>query len=181
MLGNKRKFKGDSIESSRHVKPFVAQDALAQASPSPPSNLRTLTGLKDLLDLSCLTAQEDIRARFSAIAEVLLNDVVLRLESRGSDAGTSTDYEILELEFYLYKSGCHEDPFTHGTEEQRDSGKWYAFESRYQRQTFLRAALNKGISIVRRAAMGTLNQRQPRVVRPPLQVAIVGAHEKGLT
>ena len=34
------------------------------------------------------------------------------------------DYEIIELEFYLQKSGLHEDPFTHGSDEQRQSGRW---------------------------------------------------------
>lgn len=34
-------------------------------------------------------------------------------------------FEILELEFYLWKYEIHEDPFTHGSEEQKRSGKWY--------------------------------------------------------
>ena len=42
---------------------------------------------------------------------------------------TIHNFAILELEFYLYKTGCHEDPFTHGTEEQRLSGRWYVFLS----------------------------------------------------
>jgi hypothetical protein len=28
------------------------------------------------------------------------------------------------MEFYLQKAKCHEDPFTHGSEEQKVSGRW---------------------------------------------------------
>lgn len=35
------------------------------------------------------------------------------------------EYEILEIEFYLFKAGFHEDAFTHGNEEQRIPGQWY--------------------------------------------------------
>ena len=39
--------------------------------------------------------------------------------------GLEIEYDILEIEFYLLKEGCHEDPYTHGAEEQRSSGRWY--------------------------------------------------------
>lgn len=113
----------------------AAHRAVKSLSPS-----TTLATLKSLLDLSQLTAADDIAARFDAIARFLLDRVVLRLrvpaadDDGNNDTGdddehdehgeTITDYEILELEFYLFKSGAHEDPFTHGTEEQRQSGQW---------------------------------------------------------
>lgn len=130
MLVNKRKFEDHTDSSLRHVKPFVRHDVEVNSQPLPDavssSSLApsaTLANLKELLNLSSLTAREDISLRFDAISEVLLNHVVLRLQASGPDSKFS-DFEILELEFYLYKSGCHEDPFTHGTEEQRESGKW---------------------------------------------------------
>jgi hypothetical protein len=92
-----------------------------------------LDELKALLDLSTLTDTGHILARFDEIADVLLNQILLRLsvppesgeaDAQASSASVVTDFAILELEFYLYKSGCHEDPFTHGTEEQRVSGRW---------------------------------------------------------
>ncbi|TFY80571.1 hypothetical protein EWM64_g3439 [Hericium alpestre] len=35
------------------------------------------------------------------------------------------EYSILEVEFYLLRGDCHNDPYTHGNEEQRVSGQWY--------------------------------------------------------
>lgn len=90
----------------------------------------SLAKLKSLIDLTGLTEQKDIEARFDLISVQLLNHVVLRLNApQPSHNDTAPDmgvtvFEILELEFYLYKSGCHEDPFTHGAEEQRQSGRW---------------------------------------------------------
>lgn len=79
------------------------------------------TPLISLLDLSALTTRDEISSRFDAIArEVLCNRVLTIVHN-----GVYTDYEILELEFYLQKSGCHEDPFTHGSFEQEQSGQWY--------------------------------------------------------
>lgn len=127
----KRKLEDHTNSPPRHVKPFVRQNTGdnpqllpdAVSSSSLAQSVATLANLKVLLDISSLTAREDISLRFDAIAEVLLNHVVLRLQAGAPDSKFS-DFEILELEFYLYKSGCHEDPFTHGTEEQRESGKW---------------------------------------------------------
>ncbi|EKM60155.1 uncharacterized protein PHACADRAFT_206334 [Phanerochaete carnosa HHB-10118-sp] len=94
----------------------------ADSAPDGPLNVTDiLSRLKCLLDLSSLTEHADLSVRFMDIAEILLNGVLLRLTANSA----TTDFEILELEFYLFKSGCHEDPFTHGTEEQRQSGKWY--------------------------------------------------------
>ncbi|KAL4076474.1 hypothetical protein J3A83DRAFT_4089035, partial [Scleroderma citrinum] len=77
--------------------------------------------LGSLLDFSALSSLEHISARFDAIAHELLCTHVLSVVHNG----IHTDYEILELEFYLQKAGCHEDPFTHGSKEQEHSGQWY--------------------------------------------------------
>ncbi|KAG2091955.1 uncharacterized protein F5147DRAFT_779808 [Suillus discolor] len=77
--------------------------------------------INSLLDLTSLCSQDDISARFDSISSALLSQYYLSVIHGSSQ----TDYEILELEFYLQKSGCHEDPFTHGSAEQEHSGQWY--------------------------------------------------------
>jgi hypothetical protein len=77
--------------------------------------------ISSLLDLTSLCSQDDISARFDSISSALLSEYYLSVIHGSS----RTDYEILELEFYLQKSGCHEDPFTHGSAEQERSGQWY--------------------------------------------------------
>ncbi|KAF5358658.1 hypothetical protein D9758_007720 [Tetrapyrgos nigripes] len=80
--------------------------------------------LQELLDISSLSDLEGISVRFDKIAEALLQTFMLVLTTyRGGE--TDTCFRILELEFYLWKPQCHEDPFTHGSEEQRSSGQWY--------------------------------------------------------
>ncbi|KAK2463728.1 hypothetical protein APHAL10511_004221 [Amanita phalloides] len=88
------------------------------------------TGLEDLLDISELCGAQEIDTRFEAIANVILCDYHLVVES-SQEVGsrTETRYEVLELEFYLWMDDSHEDPFTHGSEEQRVSGRWYFHRS----------------------------------------------------
>jgi hypothetical protein len=76
--------------------------------------------INSLLDLTSLYSQDGISARFDSISGALLSEYYLSV-IRGS---SQTDYEILELEFYLQTSGCHEDLFTHGSAEQERSGQW---------------------------------------------------------
>ncbi|KAI0684964.1 hypothetical protein BC835DRAFT_1386837 [Cytidiella melzeri] len=105
------------------------QPVLAQACTSDGDIRRLLR----LLDFTTQNTSADILSQFSAIAEILLHQVHLRVTSAGSQNastrrevdGTTTDYELLEIEFYLWKAGSHEDPFTHGSEEQQHSGNWY--------------------------------------------------------
>ena len=92
----------------------------------------TLHRLSSLLDFTSVNDPKDILAQFSAIANILFHEARLRViseqTSNTSKKATSTvtaDYELLEAEFYLWKQGSHEDPFTHGSEEQRRSGRWY--------------------------------------------------------
>lgn len=98
----------------------------------------TLGRLSRLLDLSSTTSPQDTLSRFSAIAKILLHETRLQVTSAlphhgeaSSHSATSvtTEYELLEIEFYLWKADSHEDPFTHGSEEQRRSGRWYVSSS----------------------------------------------------
>ncbi|KAN0096937.1 hypothetical protein V8E55_001383 [Tylopilus felleus] len=82
-------------------------------------------GLAPLLDFSTLTSAEKISGRFAVIAQELLCNTILSVVHNG----TRTDLDILELEFYLHKFNCHEDPFTHGSVEQERSGQWYFHRS----------------------------------------------------
>ncbi|THU86181.1 hypothetical protein K435DRAFT_590386, partial [Dendrothele bispora CBS 962.96] len=80
--------------------------------------------LLQLLDLTLLSDSDSISRRFNDIADLLLRKFELVVKSYHENQ-RETCYKILELEFYLWKTGCHEDPFTHGSEEQRLSGQWY--------------------------------------------------------
>ncbi|KAG6886731.1 hypothetical protein C0995_005393 [Termitomyces sp. Mi166 len=73
------------------------------------------------LDFSTLHSTSTISDRFDHVGRSLLYDFHLVVKSGHEE----TVFEILELEFYLRKDGYHEDPFTHGSEEQRVCGKWY--------------------------------------------------------
>ncbi|GJE99788.1 hypothetical protein PsYK624_160590 [Phanerochaete sordida] len=124
MSSLKRKREDDDLELANSKPTRIAEPSSkvdAGRSPTIASAADILSRLRALLDLTSLTSHADLSARFADIADILLNHVVLRLAT----SSTSTDFEILELEFYLHKSECHEDPFTHAAEEQRASGKWY--------------------------------------------------------
>ncbi|EMD40266.1 hypothetical protein CERSUDRAFT_148142 [Gelatoporia subvermispora B] len=62
-----------------------------------------------------------IHERFDEIATMLLQNFRLVI----NNSNIRSQYDILELEFYLRKPDCHEDPFTHCSEEQRCCGQWY--------------------------------------------------------
>ena len=85
-----------------------------------------LSALREILDFSGVDTEEEISRRFERISTTLLHE--FRLVVRRENA-TDVEFEILEAEFYLQIGGCHEDPFTHGSEEQRVSGRWYVHSS----------------------------------------------------
>ncbi|KAH0840361.1 hypothetical protein J3R83DRAFT_1384 [Lanmaoa asiatica] len=146
MSGGKRKFEDrdplDTVEGEDHAR---KTSRLAQPGPREPGNSNTVNievknalgdnpqnqspdsslGLTPLLDFSTLTTAEEISERFESVARELLCNMVLSVVQNGS----CTDLDILELEFYLQKSHCHEDPFTHGSVEQEHSGQWYFHRS----------------------------------------------------
>ena len=130
MLSLKRKREEEGPEVAKRTSDHAIQTTAGDGPDDPangtlasslPSDSDILSRLKGLLDLSSLTKHTDFSARFADIAEVLLNHVILHLNAEGKP----TNFQILELEFYLFKSGCHEDPFTHGSDERRQSGKWF--------------------------------------------------------
>ncbi|OSX59608.1 hypothetical protein POSPLADRAFT_1078945, partial [Postia placenta MAD-698-R-SB12] len=77
--------------------------------------------LSDLLDFTSASTDALITHRFECIASALLHEYYLLVISDD----TRNNYEILEVEFYLKAADVHDDPFTHGSEEQRYSGQWY--------------------------------------------------------
>ncbi|KAF9489404.1 hypothetical protein BDN71DRAFT_322362 [Pleurotus eryngii] len=79
--------------------------------------------LLDLLDFTSVELGEssEVATRFDRIAKALLQEYHIELTN---EEGTTHEYNILELEFYLKADG-HGDPFTHGSEEQKISGNWY--------------------------------------------------------
>ncbi|KAF8178031.1 hypothetical protein BJ912DRAFT_1063371 [Pholiota molesta] len=81
-----------------------------------------LLAFKNLLDFSLVDTEEEIASRFDRIAKALMHE--FRLVVRRENA-QEMELEILEAELYLQIAECHEDPFTHGSEEQRVSGRWY--------------------------------------------------------
>ncbi|KAL1944364.1 hypothetical protein VTO73DRAFT_3549 [Trametes versicolor] len=90
--------------------------------PQPPLPVPSRTAdLPELLDFSALESQQDISARFELLASELLHNYRLEVTHEKK----IEHLEILELEFYLYKSGSHEDPFTHASAEQSQAGRWY--------------------------------------------------------
>lgn len=87
--------------------------------------------LLSLLDFTALESHSDISGRFDQLAIALLHDYFLCVSAPSASNKSDTsmpqefEFEILELEFYLRKEGCHEDPFAHASEEQRVAGKWF--------------------------------------------------------
>lgn len=95
-------------------------DAADDRPVDPPSAVHLLS-LRDLLDFTSLDDEVAITNRFDMIARVLMHEHQLVVHCEGAE----TAFEIQEMEFYLQKDECYEDPFTHGSEEQKVSGRWY--------------------------------------------------------
>lgn len=87
------------------------------------SNGDYAVGLTEALDFTALNSLQEISGRFDELARLLMLGHVIHLHTPGSPP-KDIKYEILELEFYLHKPGCHADPFTHRAAEQRRSGQW---------------------------------------------------------
>lgn len=77
--------------------------------------------LQKLLDLSKIETLSKIAERFRHIAQTLLYDYRLCVECDGA----MTEFQLLEIEFYLYSAGIHEDPFCHAHNGQSIPGQWY--------------------------------------------------------
>ncbi|KAH9482101.1 hypothetical protein JR316_0004196 [Psilocybe cubensis] len=94
---------------------------------------KLLREFEQLLDFSSVgggvEGEDEIATRLYRIARALLHEfrLVVRPPTKSGDEPPPEDveFQILEAEFYLRLDGCHEDPFTHGSEEQKVSGRWY--------------------------------------------------------
>lgn len=97
---------------------------LTTAQPGVSASSSSTDNLASLLDFTALCSDTDISDRFGDIARSLLYNHTLAITSNLSTGPTTAEYEFLEVEFYLRKADVHEDPFTHGTQEQSNSGRW---------------------------------------------------------
>jgi len=93
----------------------------AEEEPSADTKRFTLKEFIQILDFSSVTEEKEIADRMAQISKALLHDI--RLVARKA-SGKETEFQVLEAEFYLQIEGIHEDPFTHGSEEQKISGRW---------------------------------------------------------
>jgi len=89
--------------------------------PSTDTKRFTLKEFIQVLDFSSVTEEKEIADRMAQISKALLHDI--RLVARIA-SGKETEFQVLEAEFYLQIEGIHEDPFTHGSEEQKIGGRW---------------------------------------------------------
>ncbi len=66
---------------------------------------------------------KDIEPQFRVIANRLMNEAVIIVDE--------TEFRVTEVEFYLFHSELHPDPFVHCHEIQKTSMLWYFHESGY--------------------------------------------------
>lgn len=75
-----------------------------------------------LLDFSLVDTNEEIARRLDLISESLLHSFSLVVKPE--KASKEIEFQIMEAEFYLHIDGLHEDPFSHGSEDKKFSGRW---------------------------------------------------------
>ncbi|TFK74507.1 hypothetical protein BDN72DRAFT_789383 [Pluteus cervinus] len=124
MASNLKRKQDDEVDDEAELKKVrLTEENLAaeQATPSSSASDASTKELQTLLDLSGLTELVQITERFKQIAQA----IILNHHMVVSWGGEETAFQIIELEFYYLKGVCHEDPFTHGSEEQKISGRWY--------------------------------------------------------
>ncbi|KAK1232619.1 hypothetical protein PQX77_004239 [Marasmius sp. AFHP31] len=109
-------------EDHRPLKRERSAPQVGPAECEPPSSESELLSL---LDFSTLSSEDRVIARFDELARKLLSGSFHLVISNSTPTASEVHYQFLEIEFYLWMSSCHEDPFTHGSEEQRISGRWY--------------------------------------------------------
>ncbi|KAF4619759.1 hypothetical protein D9613_004733 [Agrocybe pediades] len=142
-----KKRKQSTGASSAKVYPIFAKktklDTSEPSDATPIDASAVADAFQQLLDFSQVTTENDAVERLGQVANTLIRSfrlVVKRDEpgttddrkgdgetGTGGDAeAVETEFEVLEAECYLLiGGGIHEDPFTHGSEEQKISGRWY--------------------------------------------------------
>ena len=108
-----------TINPGRSAEPTAEDEASSGHDPSEGISDNS-ADIWDLLNFSNLDSVAAIEARFGRIASELLHNYRIEIKSA---IGTE-QLEILEAEFYLWKTDCHEDPFTHASPEQSQCGRW---------------------------------------------------------
>lgn len=115
---------GKAISSTRSALFFISTSSPTHLTPDLPAIDNELLPLLDFSSPS-LSSNASIVERFDRISEHLFERSYLVCCSTKRDGSPKRVlYEILEFEFYLVKSECHSDPFTHDGEDQRLSGAW---------------------------------------------------------
>ena len=99
----------------------VVKDNTNVTSPALTPEPAVSMSLPTLLDFTGIVTHQDISSRMANIADLLLCHYILEIKP---NVGSAVEYEFMEVEFYLLKVPSHPDPFTHGAEEQRSSGRW---------------------------------------------------------
>jgi hypothetical protein len=77
---------------------------------------KTSKSLKEYFDVPKFDTKEEYSAYFKEFSDFLLNNTILTI--------FGYPYRFTELEFY-YTNETHFDPFTHQSDLQKTSGKWY--------------------------------------------------------
>jgi hypothetical protein len=119
-MSKRKRGEGIGIGNGTHTPPPNRKKQLKSSSSPPPVSLDDLC---QLVDFSSLTSVADIDLRFDQLARALLHEYRIVLLTH---QGKTTEFEILELEFYLHHPGKHEDPFTHNSQGQSRPLQWYA-------------------------------------------------------
>ncbi|KAJ8074013.1 hypothetical protein PM082_012303 [Marasmius tenuissimus] len=126
-FGKRKAEESASDQNEEDHRPAKRDRSAIQVDPQPAEcepQASSESELLHVLDFSTLTSEDRVIARFDELARKLLSGS-FHLVISNSTTGSEVHYQFLEIEFYLWMSGCHEDPFTHGSEEQRISGRWY--------------------------------------------------------
>lgn len=136
----------DEVKTSKRLKGDISQYFLPinrgkekeaeNHAPSPELELSSTSNdtvatipLETLLDFDNLVSEDDICARFEALARALFFHYRIRIINPESE-NTTHHLELLEIEFYLIKPG-HVDPYCHASGEQDVAGRWYVPSSRF--------------------------------------------------
>jgi hypothetical protein len=113
--------KADNAGSEESVPEIMSDKSSVDEQPS---------DIPEILDIRpCLSHMDTptlLATRFRSIAGLLLNDYHLCISKTPNNGATGDEvirFELLEVEFYL-RAPDHMDPFAHGTEEQRNAGRW---------------------------------------------------------
>ncbi|KAJ3711959.1 hypothetical protein C8R42DRAFT_567427, partial [Lentinula raphanica] len=118
----KRKFSNSSA-NEEHPRKQRANSTLETVSGGQENHrTQSITDFINILDLSGQNTTASFQLRFDELARYILHDSVIVVQNV---QGILATFEVLELEFYLWKAVVHEDPFTHGSVEQAKGGNWY--------------------------------------------------------